>query len=77
MVFLFLLEGECPHLDSETSWVHYSHYPTYLVRLKEHEFHMMDIGIHPKTIVTKKGRELLEVKGLLSPDSLKKELRKL
>jgi hypothetical protein len=28
------------------------------------EFHMMDIAIHPKIFVTKKGREIFEMNGI-------------
>jgi hypothetical protein len=63
-LFIFLLDNEYSYLNNEATWLHTLHMPVYLVRMNDEEFHMMDFGVHPKVLGTKKGKEILEVNGL-------------
>lgn len=76
-IFVFLLGNEYPHLNNDTAWIHYIKERVYLVRLNEEEFGMLDIGVHPKTIVYKKGREIKEYSGIPQLNSFKQDMLKL
>lgn len=73
-IFIFLLGDEYRHLNNETAWIHYVKEPVYLVRLKESEFQMLDIGVHPKTLVYFKGREMKEYNGIPQLHTLKRDM---
>lgn len=77
MVFIFLLNKEYSYLEYDTSWLNYFGRPIYLVRMNESEFHMMDIAIHPKILVTKNGKELKEINGLPKMEVLREAIQKL
>lgn len=74
--FIFLLGKEYSHLDSESSWVHYSNFNIHVVRLSEEEFGMLDIGIHPKIIIYRDGRESKELNGIPPLPKLRSILQK-
>ena len=76
-IFVFLLGDEYPHLDNDSAWIHYVKERVYLVRLREDEFGILDIGIHPKTIVYKKGRELKEYNGIPQLHAFRKDMANL
>lgn len=76
-VFIFLLGNEYPHLDHDSSWIHYVKERVYLVRLQEDEFGMLDIGVHPKTIVYQGGREVKEYNGIPQLQTFKNQMQKL
>jgi hypothetical protein len=76
-VFIFLLDGELSYLEYDTSWLGYIGRPIYLVRMNEEEFRMMDMAIHPKILVTRKGRELCEMNGLPKMEVLKRKIQNL
>ena len=74
--FIFLLDQEYSHLDSASSWIHYSQHNIRIVRLSEDEFRMLDIGVHPKVIVYRNGRETKELNGIPSLPKLRSLLHK-
>ena len=74
-VFIFLLNNEYAYLEYDTSWLNYFGSPIYLVRMNEDDFHMMDIAIHPKIIITASGKELSEINGLPKMEVLREKLR--
>lgn len=76
-VFIFLLGDECPHLNNDSSWIHYVKENVYLVRLAHEEFKMLDIGVHPKVIVYRKGKELKEYNGVIPLKTFQAEMNKL
>jgi autonomous glycyl radical cofactor GrcA len=76
-VFIFLLDDEYPHLEMNTSWLHYVKEQVYLVRLSEDEFRMLDIGVHPKIIVFHGGKELKEYNGIIPIKTFRAEMLKL
>ena len=75
-VFIFLLDDECSYLEYDTSWLNYFGKPIYLVRMNEDDFHMMDIAIHPKIIITRSGKEISEINGLPKMEVLRDHLQK-
>lgn len=76
-IFIFLLQDEFPHLNLSSSWLQHLKEEIYLLRLKESDFKMLDIGIHPKVIVYRQGRELKEFNGILPLKSFRSEMEKL
>ena len=76
-LFVFFLDGEYPHINADSTWLHELRYPTYLVRMNEEEFHSMDISIHPKVFCTKKGKELFSINGFASLNYLKFKIQNL
>lgn len=75
-VFIFLLKNEFSYLEYDTSWLNYFGKPIYLVRMDENEFHMMDIAIHPKILITRRGKELCELNGLPKMEVLRDKIQK-
>ena len=76
-VFIFLLGDEYPHYNSDSSWVHYVKENVHLVRLTHEEFKMLDIGVHPKLIVYKGGKDLKEYNGVIPLKIFQSEMNKL
>ena len=76
-IFIFLLGDEFSHLDNESSWIRYSKVQIQLVRLDQDEFRMLDIGIHPKIIFFRNGREFKEINGIPSVTKFRSLLHKL
>lgn len=62
--FIFFLDDEYAHLNTESTWLHDLRYPTYLVRMSKDDFNCMDIAIHPKIFCTSSGKELFQINGL-------------
>lgn len=75
--FVFLLNNEYPYLNETTTWLDSVGCPVYVVRLTKQEFHMLDIGKHPKIVFFKKGKEILECEGTPNLRVLKTELNKI
>jgi hypothetical protein len=75
--FIFLLEEEASWLDEETCWVHHLRSPVHLIRLSDEEFKILDIGVHPKTVITKAGKEIQTFNGVPRVQVLKKILSSL
>jgi len=76
-IFIFLEGNESSHLDSESSWVRYFNVQIRLVRLNLDEFKMLDIGVHPKIIFFRDGREFKELNGIPSVTKFRSILQKL
>lgn len=77
-IFVFLLgEEEHTWLDEETCWVHRLRVPCHVVRLTEDEFRILDIGVHPKTVITKGGNDVLSFSGVPHVNTLTKCLHSL
>lgn len=76
-VFIFLENDEYSHLDNESSWVHYFNVRIRLVRLSLDEFKMLDIGVHPKIIFFRDGREFKEMNGIPSVTKFRSILNKM
>jgi len=70
-VFIFLLDGEYPYLDNDTTWLDNFSTPICVVRMSLDDFHSMDFATHPKVVGIKKGKELFELSGLPSLRFLK------
>ena len=71
-IFLFLLENEMGFVEKEFHWLNFLMEEINLVRLTKEEFNLLDIGIHPKLIITKDGNEAIHFNGLPSSEILKK-----
>ena len=76
-LYIFLLGDEYSHLDNDSSWVHYFDIRTCLVRLTVDEFKMLDIGVHPKIIAFRDGKEVKEFNGIPPLQKLKKLFSKI
>jgi len=63
--YIFLLEKEYSVFEEETYWMNSVQESISLVRLKQDEFAALDIGVHPKTIIFKNGRESFTQNGVL------------
>ena len=76
-IFIFLLHDEFSYLDSESSWIRYVQEHVQVVRLSEEEFTMLDIGVHPKIIFFRNGREFKELNGIPPVNKFRNLLHKL
>jgi len=76
-IFFFLLDNEYSHLDNESSWIRYSNVSIRLVRLNKDEFRMLDVGLHPKIIFFRNGREFKEINGIPSVTKFRSLIQKL
>jgi hypothetical protein len=74
-IFIFLLNEEYRHFNTENTWLQELKYPTYIVRMGEDDFNRMDISIHPKIFCTKAGKELFDINGLPTFSFLKAKIR--
>jgi hypothetical protein len=75
-LFVFFLNEEYSHLNSESTWLQSVKHPVYIVRMNEDEFNRMDIAIHPKIFCTKSGKELFSIDGLPTLNYLKYKVQK-
>lgn len=76
-IFIFLLDREALWLDEDTCWVHHLRSPCHLLRMTPEEFKMLDIGVHPKTVVTKASQEMRTFNGVPTIQQLRKTLTEL
>jgi len=74
-LFIFFLNSEYPHLNTSSTWLHSLKYPSYIVRMNNEEFDMMDMAIHPKILCTKGGKELFEINGIPTLNYLKFQIQ--
>lgn len=63
-VFIFLLKGESSWLDQSTSWINHIRFPVHMIRMTEEGFKTLDIGVHPKVVITKDGNEVKTLSGI-------------
>lgn len=64
-VIIFCLGDEFPQLNDGKFWL-LGYDNVYLGRCDLEEFKMLDIGVHPKTIIFQNGRELQSFNGIPS-----------
>ena len=76
-VFVFFLGDEYQHLSHEDSWLQHFEYPIFIVRLSEDDFDSLDIGVHPKVLIFRDGREVAEFDGLPKMTDIKAKVRRM
>ena len=74
-VFIFLLENEYNLFNKESYWINnFALCPIKTVRCTLEEFKVLDIGIHPKTVIMFNGKEYALLNGLPAMAELKQIL---
>ena len=73
-MFVLLLGNECLYLNDRNNWLWHISCNVYIVRLSQEEFSMLDIGRHPKILITNNGKEVYTHDGVMPYEQLKKVL---
>lgn len=76
VIFIVLKEDEYGFLSEHGKhWLHHFYVPVYVLRLKEQDFVLLEIGVHPKVIVTHGYDDIAEFNGLPHIQEIEKILR--
>lgn len=73
-IFVLLLEDEYSYLNDHNNWLWHVSCDVYMVRLSLDEFSMLDMGKHPKVLITNNGKEVYTHNGIVLYEQLKKVL---
>lgn len=74
---VFLKQKDLLNISGEASSLSIYPVPVYLVEMTDEDFRSMDIGVHPKTFLILKGKEVKEYNGIPGENLLEEDLDEL